>query len=219
MYEDTSLRNPFSLPPSLPPPLLPLSHPLQVTANYEQLKNNKKEQETELNELRHNKELLSQWEQQVADIIQWVTEEKDARAYLQSMAKKLADDVEGLKTTAGTLNRVRTHVHTVPCDMFMAVYTMYNVQCINMYIVRSHCIIFSLPFSVPPFFLPFLSPSFPPSLPLSLSPLSFPSSLPLSLPLSLPHSTLAQRGMDGATYSEEGQTGLARPPTQSPAGD
>ena len=66
----------------------------------------KKEQESELSELRQNKELLTQWEQQIADIIQWVTEEKDARAYLKSMAKKLAEDVEGLKSTAGTLNRV-----------------------------------------------------------------------------------------------------------------
>ncbi len=38
-----------------------------------------KEQDSELAELRQNKELLSQWEKQIADIIQWVTEEKDAR--------------------------------------------------------------------------------------------------------------------------------------------
>ena len=37
------------------------------------------EQEGELRELRHNKELLTQWERQIADIIQWVSEEKDAR--------------------------------------------------------------------------------------------------------------------------------------------
>ena len=78
----------------------------QVTTGYEQLKMTKKEQESELSELRHNKELLTQWEQQIADIIQWVSDEKDARAYLKSMAKKLADDVEGLKSTANTLNRV-----------------------------------------------------------------------------------------------------------------
>jgi serine/threonine-protein kinase MRCK len=77
----------------------------KVTTSYEQLKVTKKEQESELSELRHNKELLTQWEQQIVDIIQWVTEEKDARAYLKSMAKKLADDVDGLKSTANTLNR------------------------------------------------------------------------------------------------------------------
>ena len=83
---------------------------IQVTASYEQLKVTKKEQESELSELRQNKELLTQWEQQIADIIQWVTEEKDARSYLKSMAKKLADDVEGLKSTANTLNRVYVYV-------------------------------------------------------------------------------------------------------------
>lgn len=40
---------------------------------------NRKEQEAELKELRQNRELLTQWERQIADIIQWVTEEKDAR--------------------------------------------------------------------------------------------------------------------------------------------
>ena len=82
-------------------------------ATCEQLKTSKKEQEAELTELRQNKELLTQWEQQIADIIQWVTEEKDARAYLKSMAKKLADDVEGLKNTAGTLNRVYTCTYKI----------------------------------------------------------------------------------------------------------
>ena len=77
-----------------------------MTTNFEQLQSSKKDQDSELSELRQNKELLSQWEQQIADIIQWVTEEKDARDYLKSVAKKLADDVETLKNSASTLNRV-----------------------------------------------------------------------------------------------------------------
>ena len=91
-----------------------LRHELdKVTANYERVLANKQEQESELRELRQNKELLSQWERQIADIIQWVTEEKDARAYLKTMAKKLRDDVDNLKTTAGVLGRVccKLHVH------------------------------------------------------------------------------------------------------------
>ena len=77
-----------------------------MVANYDRLHTSQQEQESELRELRQNKELLTQWERQIADIIQWVTEEKDARAYLKSVAKKLAEDVDGLKTTAGTLGRV-----------------------------------------------------------------------------------------------------------------
>ena len=71
--------------------------------DYERAVAGKQEQDAELRELRQNKELLTQWERQIADIIQWVTEEKDARAYLKSVAKKLADDVDNLKTTAGSM--------------------------------------------------------------------------------------------------------------------
>ena len=35
------------------------------------------DQESELTELWQKKELLSQWEKQIAEIIQWVTEEDD----------------------------------------------------------------------------------------------------------------------------------------------
>jgi len=76
---------------------------LQLSVDYERAIAGKQEQDAELRELRQNKELLTQWERQIADIIQWVTEEKDARAYLKSVAKKLADDVDNLKTTAGSM--------------------------------------------------------------------------------------------------------------------
>ena len=74
----------------------------QLSMDYERAIAGKQEQDAELRELRQNKELLSQWERQIADIIQWVTEEKDARAYLMTVAKKLADDVDKLKTTSAT---------------------------------------------------------------------------------------------------------------------
>lgn len=51
----------------------------QVSADREQDHVSQQDQEAELHELRQNKELLTQWEKQIADIIQWVTEEKDAR--------------------------------------------------------------------------------------------------------------------------------------------
>ena len=43
------------------------------------MRSNRQEQENELKELRENKQLLNQWERQIHDIIQWVSEEKDAR--------------------------------------------------------------------------------------------------------------------------------------------
>ena len=51
----------------------------KVNSEKEQLATSRQDQESELRELRQNKELLTQWERQIADIIQWVTEEKDAR--------------------------------------------------------------------------------------------------------------------------------------------
>ena len=61
----------------------------QLSMDYERAIAGKQEQDAELRELRQNKELLGQWERQIADIIQWVTEEKDARAYLKSVAKNM----------------------------------------------------------------------------------------------------------------------------------
>ena len=51
----------------------------RMSAEKQQLATSRQDQEAELRELRQNKELLTQWERQIADIIQWVTEEKDAR--------------------------------------------------------------------------------------------------------------------------------------------
>ena len=51
----------------------------KAAAENAKMLSNRQEQENELKELRENKQLLSQWERQIHDIIQWVTEEKDAR--------------------------------------------------------------------------------------------------------------------------------------------
>ena len=50
-----------------------------MSASNQEMLSNRQEEEAELKELRQNRELLTQWERQIADIIQWVTEEKDAR--------------------------------------------------------------------------------------------------------------------------------------------
>ena len=113
----------------------------KINTEKEQLMTSRQDQETELRELRQNKDLLTQWERQIADIIQWVTEEKDARcvypggvsmgvvyfihihlirAYLKSVAKKLADDVDNLKTSANTLGKVN-------CIVFIILMTLYHM--------------------------------------------------------------------------------------------
>lgn len=53
--------------------------------------------ETEYEQLRNKQEALGQWESQLSEIIQWVSDEKDARAYLQALATKMTDELEYLK--------------------------------------------------------------------------------------------------------------------------
>ncbi len=38
-------------------------------------------------ELRSKRQAISQWERQISEIIQWVSDEKDARSYLQALGK------------------------------------------------------------------------------------------------------------------------------------
>lgn len=53
--------------------------------------------ETEYEQLRGKQETLRQWEAQLSEIIQWVSDEKDARAYLQALATKMTEELEYLK--------------------------------------------------------------------------------------------------------------------------
>ena len=40
---------------------------------------------------------MAQWEQQIAEIIQWVNDEKDARGYLEALASKLTEEMDVVK--------------------------------------------------------------------------------------------------------------------------
>ncbi|XP_019870807.1 serine/threonine-protein kinase Genghis Khan isoform X2 [Aethina tumida] len=55
--------------------------------------------ETEYEQLRNKQDALDQWESQLSEIIQWVSDEKDARAYLQALATKMTEELEYLKHT------------------------------------------------------------------------------------------------------------------------
>lgn len=58
--------------------------------------------EDEFADLQGKKETVAQWEQQIAEIIQWVSDEKDARGYLQALAGKLTEEMEILKIPDNT---------------------------------------------------------------------------------------------------------------------
>lgn len=55
--------------------------------------------EVEYEQLRNKQETLGQWESQLTEIIQWVSDEKDARSYLQALATKMTEELDYLKHT------------------------------------------------------------------------------------------------------------------------
>nr|XP_049707651.1 serine/threonine-protein kinase Genghis Khan isoform X11 [Helicoverpa armigera] len=57
----------------------------------------RRQMEIELEELRAKRETMQHWETQIADIIRWVADEKEARGYLQALATKMTEELEYLK--------------------------------------------------------------------------------------------------------------------------
>lgn len=54
-----------------------------VTDSVNRIQAERRQLEDEYEELRNKKEAIAQWEAQITEIIQWVSDEKDARGYLQ----------------------------------------------------------------------------------------------------------------------------------------
>lgn len=73
------------------------------------LQSEKRAMEEELSELRSKQAAVAQWEAQISEIIQWVSDEKDARGYLQALTSKMTEEMENLKTqgVGGTPSNVR----------------------------------------------------------------------------------------------------------------
>ncbi|XP_037541906.1 serine/threonine-protein kinase MRCK beta isoform X1 [Nematolebias whitei] len=65
----------------------------KLTAQNRQLKDN-------LEDMSAKKESVAHWEAQIAEIIQWVSDEKDARGYLQALATKMTEELETLRTSS-----------------------------------------------------------------------------------------------------------------------
>ncbi|XP_068454881.1 serine/threonine-protein kinase MRCK beta isoform X2 [Clinocottus analis] len=65
----------------------------QLTAQNRQLEN-------DLQDLSSKRESVAHWEAQIAEIIQWVSDEKDARGYLQALATKMTEELETLRSSS-----------------------------------------------------------------------------------------------------------------------
>ncbi|XP_067877745.1 serine/threonine-protein kinase MRCK alpha-like [Heterodontus francisci] len=65
--------------------------------------------EEELRALESRKESVTQWDTQITEIVQWVSEEKEARGYLQSLATKMTEELDSLKSLSGNVKSADTH--------------------------------------------------------------------------------------------------------------
>ncbi|XP_034934095.1 serine/threonine-protein kinase Genghis Khan isoform X2 [Chelonus insularis] len=72
-----------------------------VTDSMNRIQGERRTLEDEYEELRNKKEAIAQWEAQITEIIQWVSDEKDARGYLQALATKMTEELEFLKHSGG----------------------------------------------------------------------------------------------------------------------
>ncbi|XP_013908796.1 PREDICTED: serine/threonine-protein kinase MRCK alpha isoform X2 [Thamnophis sirtalis] len=72
----------------------------KLTAMYERLSISNRQLEEEMRDLADKKESVAHWEAQITEIIQWVSDEKDARGYLQALASKMTEELEALKSSS-----------------------------------------------------------------------------------------------------------------------
>uniref|UniRef100_A0A3B3XCV1 Serine/threonine-protein kinase MRCK alpha n=1 Tax=Poecilia mexicana TaxID=48701 RepID=A0A3B3XCV1_9TELE len=72
----------------------------KLSGMFEKVNNSNQQLEDEMRELADKKESVAHWEAQITEIIQWVSDEKDARGYLQALATKMTEELEGLRNTS-----------------------------------------------------------------------------------------------------------------------
>ncbi|XP_057678550.1 serine/threonine-protein kinase MRCK alpha isoform X2 [Corythoichthys intestinalis] len=72
----------------------------KLTSMFEKVSDSNRRLEDEMKELADKKESVAHWEAQITEIIQWVSDEKDARGYLQALATKMTEELEGLRNTS-----------------------------------------------------------------------------------------------------------------------
>uniref|UniRef100_A0A8C4RMH9 Serine/threonine-protein kinase MRCK alpha n=1 Tax=Erpetoichthys calabaricus TaxID=27687 RepID=A0A8C4RMH9_ERPCA len=72
----------------------------KLTSMFEKLSSSNRQLEDEMRELADKKESVAHWEAQITEIIQWVSDEKDARGYLQALATKMTEELEGLRNSS-----------------------------------------------------------------------------------------------------------------------
>lgn len=68
------------------------------------LQHDQSQVESDYEELKSKRQAIANWEQQINEIIQWVSDEKEARTYLQALASKMTDELDVIKGS-GTMHQ------------------------------------------------------------------------------------------------------------------
>ncbi|XP_066451228.1 serine/threonine-protein kinase MRCK alpha isoform X5 [Eleutherodactylus coqui] len=72
----------------------------KLSSSLEKQNINNRQLEEEMRDLADKKESVAHWEAQITEIIQWVSDEKDARGYLQALASKMTEELETLRNSS-----------------------------------------------------------------------------------------------------------------------
>ena len=77
-----------------------------ISDSNKKMQSDRLQMENDYEELRNKRQAIANWEHQIAEIIQWVSDEKDARSYLQALATKMTEELDYLKNS-GTLQHTQ----------------------------------------------------------------------------------------------------------------
>ncbi|XP_031622666.1 serine/threonine-protein kinase Genghis Khan isoform X2 [Contarinia nasturtii] len=77
-----------------------------VSETNRRMQNERLQIENDYEELRSKRQAIHQWERQISEVVQWISDDNDARAYLQALAAKMSEELDYIKHS-GSL-----HQHT-----------------------------------------------------------------------------------------------------------
>lgn len=75
-----------------------------VSETNRRLQNERLQIEGDYEELRSKRQAIHQWERQISEVVQWISDDNDARAYLQALAAKMSEELDYIKVS-GKLKR------------------------------------------------------------------------------------------------------------------
>lgn len=68
-----------------------------ISETNRRLQNERLQIESDYEELRSKRQAIHQWERQISEVVQWISDDNDARAYLQALAAKMSEELDYIK--------------------------------------------------------------------------------------------------------------------------